>query len=550
MKKTILALLVLALLLSLAACGGGSSPAQSSPDLSPPPSTTEMPLPPSSTTVAVGDMPEELAEEKEYGGTVRMVVTVDTAYPFGLPWNSAANIATQVQVPFSETLITQYTRGTFIPWLATEWIADVENEEVLLKLRDDVYFSDGSKLTAEVVKWNFDMQIETKAANPSIAGAEVRGEYEVAVKMAGGFSNAVLPLLAARNYGMTSKENYEKVGAERAGEYPVCSGPFILQEKIPGSKVVFEKNPNYWIPGKPYLDNFEYHAITDVMTQTAAMLSKDDKDRIDVLMQNNGEQIQTLLKDPDLEMITYASGHSAIYPSSRNEDSPFAKLEVRQAVAYAIDRQLLADARGFGVLTPATQMIVTGFMGWFDDGRNYYPYDPEKSKALLTQAGYPNGLDSTLFVPQSTDREIAIAVQDMLRQVGINCEMEFPEPGLMTEIRSRRGWEGLLMGGFTNITSMTSTYRTQLDPDYQYNISAWRPVEEMLPIYNASRVTPMLDNDLFQQLHALMADNMVIMPLLSSNTTFIVNRAVRDGGFGYYGLGTIFLPEEIWRSTK
>ena len=548
MKKTISALLVFTLLLCLAACGGSSTPAptQEAPVLTPPPSTVNVPLPESATSGASA----EDTDEKEYGGTVRMITTADTAYPFGIPWNSAANVATQVQVPFSETLLFQYTNGTLIPWLAESWEADVENEEARLKLREDVYFSDGTKLTAEVVKWNFDRSIEEKAANPSIAGVEVRGEYEIAIKMAGGFSNAVLPLLPSRAYGITSKENYEKVGADRAGEYPVCTGPFLLKEKIPGSRVVFEKNPNYWIPDRPYLDTFEFHAITDVMTQTASMLSKDDKDRIDVLMQNNGEQIQLLLQDPDLEMFTYASGYSAIYPSSRNEDSPFAKLEVRQATSLAIDRQLLCDARGFGVLEPAKQMIVNGFMGWFDDGRNYYPYDPVKAKELLAQAGYPDGFDTTFVIASTADKEIPVAIQEMLRQVGINCEMEFNEAGLMTEIRSFRGWEGILYGAFTNITSMTSTYRLQLDPDYQYYISTWRPVEEMLPTYNASRVTPELDAGLFKELHALMADNMTIFPILSANTTFIVNKAVRDGGFGQFGLGTIFRPESVWRSTK
>ena len=544
-------LLLLALVLLLAACGGSDGNANTvTPSSTQPSSTTQAESQPNTTTVVPGDLPEELAEEKEYGGTVRMVVTVDTAYPFGLPWNSAANIATQVQVPFSETLVNQYSRGVCLPALASDFEVDAEKEEIRFKLREDVHFSDGTKFNAEVAVWNIYKQIEVNAANPAITGAEVRGEYEFALLMTGSFSNSVLNALAGRGYGMTSKENYDKVGADAAGEYPVCTGPFLLKEKVPGSKVVFEKNPTYWVPGKPYLDTFEYHSILDVMTQTAAMLSKDENDRIDVLMQNNIEQLKILTQDPEIELVTYPSGYSSIYPSSKNPDSPFAKLEVRQAVAYAIDRQLICDARGFGVLTPATQMMVNGFMGWFDDGRNYYPFDPEKSKELLTQAGYPDGFSSTIIASASSDRDVVVAIQSMLNDVGIKCELQFPESGLYTELRTVSGWEGLVYGGFTNISSMTNTYGVQLDPDYRYYISTWRPLDEMLPLYNASRVTPVQDNGLFQDLHALMADNMVIIPIISSNTSFVVNRAVRDGGFGYYGLGTIFLPEEIWRSTK
>ena len=487
--------------------------------------------------------------DQEYGGMVRVNVTGDIDFNYGLPWlQMQVGGSPYVLVPVSEALLTQEMKGVLTPGLAKECTPDIENKEILFTLRDNVYFSDGSKFNAEAVVWNFERWRESGIVQTSVTGVEARGEYEVAVLMGDGFNNAVPHYYTARSTGMVSKENYEKVGAEVAALHPATTAPFQLKERIPGVKAVFEKNPTYWQDGKPYLDVIECTNINDIMTQNAAILSKGD-DAIDVLINPGFEQISKLITDPDLELFTYASGYTSLYPSSRNDDSPFAKFEVRQAVSFALDRELLCKARGFGIATPATQVIVKDYLGYFDDGRNYFPYDQAKAKELLAQAGYPSGFDTTIIAQSTADLDLVVAVQKMLGDVGIRCELQIVEAAIAAEINRVTGWEGLLFTNFTNVVSMPTTY-SGFDDRYANNISVYRPVEKFMDILNASRKTEWFEDSLFQDLNRIFSEEHVVIPMITSNFSYVVRKSVRGGEFGFHGGGTIYLPQELWRATK
>jgi len=538
-KKGVTIVLLVTFVLSLAACGGGGSAG----------STQVAPAAPESGTnvdIVTSDQVETVEQgEEHYGGIAKQINIGDNAYPYGLPWNSLQNISIGVQRPVFDTLLIQYTRGAYLPALANDYTVSVENEEVVLNLRDDVYFTDGSHFDAEIVKWNFEKIAETGYMNVSIDGIEVRGDYQVAVKMKGGFTNGMVHTLISPSYSMTSKEYYDKVGETYAGENPVGSGPFMVKERTPGVKVEYERNPNYWQPGKPYLDGFEVHQITDVMTQNAAMLST-GPDRIDMISSGNGEQVSILSQSPDLELVFFESGVTTLYPSSINPDSPFAKQEVREAVSFALDRDLISTAFGYGYLKPATQLHLPGWLGHFDDERSYYSFDQAKAKELLAEAGYPDGFSTTLYVGNASQGDLAVALQSMLGDVGIIVELEFPESGRFTELRTVTGWEGLLLGSWLNISVMFSTYELHVDKDYRYYKSTWRPVDEYMPILDAAKATPVLQTEYFQTLGDMFATQMITIPIMNSATTFITNKRIKDAGFGYYGTSTTFRPDLMY----
>ena len=549
MKKVIALLIALSMVLSIAACGGGGQPAPAPEQSSPPPmidiTQTNDQTSPGSATPAAPE-PPPAASGPQYGGVVKMITTADTSYPFGLAWNSALNFATQVIVPFGECLVLETTGGDIKPWLATEWEIDVEKAEVRLKLRDDVYFSDGSKFNAEVVEWNFVKSKEAKALNPAIDRVEKRGEYEVAAVMTNGvFANNILNLLASHSFAITSKEHFDKNGEDYAGEHPVGTGPFVMTEKNPGVSVKFTKNDKYWQPGKPYLDGFEFHAIVDVMTQNAALLST-GSDRVDVLNGGSAEQLSFLGGDPDLTVWAFPNGVTAIYPSSNNEDSPFAKQEVREAVSYAIDRKQFADAKGYGYLAPATQFIPDGYYGHFNDGRDLFEYDPAKAKELLAAAGYPNGFTTNWYAANTMDQDMSVILVDMLSAVGIKCELEFPDAGRMTELRST-GWEGMLFMPFTSLAAVPSTFRLQLDPPGIYNVSTWRPPGYEVDFAALLR-TPTYDQGIAENMHHWFADYMLIVPVIEQVNSYVVRNSIQDAEYGFWAVGTQWLPSDMWLS--
>ena len=543
MKRALTIMLALTMLIAMAACGSGA----------PAPTATPASTGSINTPAPIGtDAPEDTtpteappSDGKEYGGRLRIITTVDTSLSFGLPWTTATTNPLLV-VPFAEALCLESSYGEILPCLATEWETDPENSQIRMKIREGVKFHDGSDLNAEVVEWNFKMAQDSGFLNRAILGVEATGEYDITVHLDGYLNNA-LNILATHAFAIISKENYDKNGADYASEHPVGTGPFIFRERAHGINVVYERNDNYWQEGKPYLDEVEYINITDNMTQNAAMLS----DAADVLNTTLGEQIATLSADDQLSVDLLPIGPAILAPSSVNEDSPLSKLEVRQAIAWAIDREAICEARGFGILTPSNQYIGDGYMGRLPDAEvaDYMGYNPEKARELLTQAGYPDGFETTLIGGTSTDRDIAVALQSMLGEVGIVCELSFPEGALINEM-TQNGWDGLLVSQARSMASITTTYRRFICPDYTYNVSVWRPSEEYRDLYVRSRTTPMMEDGLMRELSKLIMDYMLVIPMYDTYDAYVIRNNVHDTGFSRWGSGTLWLPQDAWISTN
>jgi ABC-type transport system substrate-binding protein len=175
-----------------------------------------------------------------------------------------------------------------------------------------------------------------------------------------------------------------------------------------------------------------------------------------------------------------------------------------------------------------------------------FSYSPEKSKALLAEAGYPNGFDTTWYVNSNTDKDISTAITDMLKNVGINCEMEFNETARISELRAK-GWEGMVFMAFTSLASLPSTFRLQVDPYYAYNVSTWRPPDYEKD-FIALRQSPTFDQSLAEKAHLWLHDYMVIIPVMQQANSYIVRNSVQGGEFGFWAVGTQWLPSNIWLS--
>ena len=551
MRKEIIILLALTLIFTLAACGGGSATTPTTPN---PSDNTNTPSAPSTSSPASPGTPAPAEptgpEGQQYGGQMRLTVT-DPNLPFGIPW-VMGNSENTLLAPYAEPLLVESLYGDLSPLLAESWEVDVENAEIRFKIKEGILFTDGSELTAEVIAWQFIKQIEAVMMNSAVVDVEVRGKYEIAAIL-NTFNNTTLTHFAGDVAALVSKENYDKNGEEYARDNPVGTGPFMLKDKSVGSKVNFEKNKNYWQEGKPYLDELEYVALTDQMTQNAAFMTTGD-DALDILRTSIGEQFAALESLPNIYIHKWASGISTLAPSSRNEDSPFSKLGVREAMFYAIDRQVLCDARGFGLMTPAYQVIAPGYVGYLPerDAGVFSGYDPVKAKDLLAQAGYPDGFSTIFYSPLAAfgatfDQDTAIAIQKMLEDVGIRAEMQFPEAGAATDLRNK-GWDGIMAAGVGSFTNSSSAFRLALDPTYQFLPSVWRPVDEILPVYTRSRETLKQEEGLLQQLHKIYTDNMVVIPINFRTNTVLIKNDIHDTGFGVVSGTSIWTPWDAWRS--
>ena len=228
----------------------------------------------------------------------------------------------------------------------------------------------------------------------------------------------------------------------QAFDHMVGTGPFVLDSWERDNYAKFKKNPGYWRPGQPYLD---YLVMKNVANLTVSIMSfrageadaLQNPDPVDGL---NLEKQGFIIHQPALHFY-----HSWL-TDGNNPNSPFADKRVRQALEYAVDRKTMALGIGMGYYEPLYQGAVKA-APWYDASLAPRGYDPAKAKALLAEAGYPNGLTTKIVSDVRVRKDALVAVQTYLKAVGINAELDIADVARASSI-PLKGWEGILFPGF------------------------------------------------------------------------------------------------------
>jgi peptide/nickel transport system substrate-binding protein len=531
-RRLLVIVLVIVTVFTMTACGSGGN-------------SSETQTPP-----ADGSSEAEGAGTPTPGGAINLQLD-DTSQPFGLPWYNADGSGRAFQLAL-EGMGYQSIDGSIEPWLAESWEVQLDQKRVVYKLRQGIKFHDGSDFNADAVQWNIQQWLDHHVLNPNIGGAEVLGDYEVAILFER-FSPTILSAMAAQ-VRMVSKENYENNGEEYA-QMNVCgTGPFKIVSYTPGGQAVFEKNENYWREGEPYLDDITIPNVMDEMAQTLAMQTEGPSG-LDIMLSSRAEQMKTL-KDSmgdKVNIVQTPNGAVTIFPSSANPDSPFSKLEVRQALNYAVDREALMAAFGFGFLTPAYQFIPEMYNGHISDTSVELPKtDKTKAKELLAQAGYPNGFTTKLIGEYGiVSQDFVTALASQLAEVGITCEMEFPTQAASNDYRMTGGYEGILVCRLTVFTDIELTYMlmgmdpTNLDMFYP---ATWRPsTDEAKDLYTKISSDETRNPEYSMALQKMQLENVVNVPLYFTSEFIVMKSDIRGGGFGTYAGGQDMMPSTIQR---
>ena len=323
--------------------------------------------------------------QPQNGGTLKGVENAEGAMPLGVPWE-VRGLDTKLQKPAVESLIREDINGNYTPWLAEAWKVDTDKGTVTLSLKKGLKFHDGTDFNAEAVRWNLQHQIDAKNVT-GWKSVEVVDDYSVRINLQQ-YTNSILNVLAGSYGGIVSPSAFQKNGIEWARWNPVGTGPFKFASYDRGNVLKYIKNDTYWITGLPYLDGIEYRFIKDPMTQQAALKTA-GAERIDVLNTTSPEQA-AMLKSDGFEVVGMPTGPLALFPDSKDPKSPLADKRVRDAISYAIDREGIIKARGFGYWAPAYQLPGVDTPSYVKDFNQ--SFDPNKAKQLLAEAGYPNAV--------------------------------------------------------------------------------------------------------------------------------------------------------------
>ncbi len=340
------------------------------------------------------------------GGTIRSVqkYTIDTLDPhLATTRGSFGNLIFDTLLSYK---LVDPKQGRFeaANGLATYKVVDPTTIE--LQLRKGVKFHDGTELNAAAVKWNLDraathQKSQVKLSVGAIKEAQVVNDSTVRLVLKA--PSSVLPLnlspLGVNSVYMISKDALDKVGEDKFGTAPVGTGPAKLREWVKDQRLVMDKNPGHWEMGAdgqplPYLDTFIEQIITD---QTVALVEL-RAGNIDLIPDIELKDVPSMKSNPSLAVFEKSGdeawlGYPGIYFNPKL-DYPFNKdKRLREAAQYALDRNSIAQALGFGMGKPAYYPLWFPGMLGYDESIPKRTFDLNKAQQLLQEAGYPNGLD-------------------------------------------------------------------------------------------------------------------------------------------------------------
>jgi peptide/nickel transport system substrate-binding protein len=322
------------------------------------------------------------------------------------------------------TLLALKPDFSIAPELAERWEVADDGRRVVLHLRSGVKFHDGTNFDAAAVKYNLDRRMDPSINSPQrgplveiIDGIDVVDPKTVVLRLKQPSPN-LLGMLAQREGFMVSPAAAEKLGKDFSVR-PVGTGPFVFKEWVPGNRLVVERNPAYWEKDKPYLDSVTFRDISTTAVSIQRLLTG-EADYTSALSPIDIRQIEknkAITLDPSKVGRWYALQWQVDKP-------PFNNPKLRQAIAHAIDRKRIVEIVMSG-RAPLANSPTPNSLWWAAPDIPGYNYDPEKAKALLAEAGYPNGLEVALSTPQvALLQQINQLVQEQLKAVGITARLE------------------------------------------------------------------------------------------------------------------------------
>jgi ABC-type transport system substrate-binding protein len=320
------------------------------------------------------------------------------------------------------------SKGDLGPWLADSWDPSADLKTWTLHLHQGVKFHDGTPFNADAVVFNIQRHMDPRNKSLSLSDAllidtvKAVDDRTVAVTLKSPWVD--FPQILVAPIGLMASPTAVKQEGADYGKHPVGTGPFVFKEWVPGDHFTATRNPNYWRQGLPYLDSITWKPIPDPQSRgnslkagnIDAMHSSDTQNVSDFMSSSSYNQVNDLnssLGEPDQAFVML----NVAVP-------PLDDLRVRQALAYATDRQKYINTLGNGLTKPSDGPFIKGSP--YFGTTNYPGFDQAKAKALVAEYQAAKGPISFKFgiINTAKGRQQNELLQAMWKEVGITTEIQ------------------------------------------------------------------------------------------------------------------------------
>lgn len=425
---------------------------------------------------------------------------------------------------YRDPVTNEYKGNLATSW---EWIDETTLE---FKLREGVTFHNGDEFDADdvVATVNFvakeENGVKTQRNVNWMESAEKIDQYTVRIKTKDVFPAAIEFLSGP--VSMYPAEYYAEVGPSGMGLKPVGTGPYKVVEVVPGQQFVLEKNENYHDSpkGQPSIGKIDIRTIPDVNTQMAELFSGS----LDLIWQVPADQAEKLAEMSDRFTVSNEStmrvGYLSMDAAGRSsmDPNPFTDKKVREAVNHAIDRQALVDNLLKGKSKVVWTPCFPSQFGCAQDVKEY-PYDPEKARELLAEAGYPDGFTTDFYAYR--DRDYAEAISSYLNAVGIGTNFKMLQYSALRELNMKgdvpisfQTWGSYSINDASAMVSQFFKHGS-LDTTRDDQVKEWLDVAD-------SATDPDKRVEYYTKALQRIADEAYWAPMFSYNTNYVFSKEV------------------------
>lgn len=546
MKKIIIICLTLSLALMLGACG--SSKPAATPTAVPP---TETPVPAKEpaveekseeaavseeTAADSGNTEETTAATPKAGGSITIAISQDLDQSLD-PHTSTSAGKREIFFNIFEGLVKADPDGNFVPALAESYEIADDATTFTFHIRKGVKFHNGADLTAEDVIYTLDKCRGTETGVPLLSAyAEI--DTVTAID-----DDTVEIKLKAPNIEYLAYLNTAIIPHDYADQetFPIGTGPYKFKSRSVQENIVLEKFADYWgTPG--YLDEVTFKIIenTDALVMALRSGSVDlSVHRVASDVQEIGDEYELLESPTNLVQALYLN----------NTAEPLNDLRVRQALNYAVnvDDVMLITNDGLG--TPIGSSIYPSFGKYFmPELADAYPYNPDKAKELLTEAGYPDGFSLTITAPSNYAVHVNAAqvLAEQLKAVGIDAKINLVEWATwLSDVYQGRNFEATVVGFDASFLTARALLERWISDNSKNMINFNNPeydrvLKEAFAATNEEEQTA-----LYKQAEKILSDDAANVYLMDPNDLTVISKKL--DGYIFYPLFVIDLAKIYYK---